>query len=271
MTLAPSFEAFEIDRLRAHFEFVVALLRAQPTAWLDDRGLRARERTLALLESYAERGRFPRNETTSARMLPSFVDSQGTECAVAHLMMNTGRGELAERVRSKMNLAYVREMVAWMGDEISAWARGAGLSEAEAALVQPDYCPESSDSECQHYETAPGCNPMMGKCGCVIAYDDGDRCDYEDLATFEGVCRGGECIHGDVAEEAEREDGCGISGVGLITGSMVPMLAALMLLAGRRRNVRSWVRGRSVAAVPPSDDPQMTNERNLVDSLDAVL
>ena len=234
MSLAPSFEAFEIDRLRAHFEFVVALLRAQPTSWLDADGLAAREWTLALLESYAERGRFPRNETTSVRMLPSFVDSRGTECAVAHLMMSTGSGELAERVRSSMNVAYVREIVATMGDEIAAWARGAGLTEAEAALVQPDYCPQS-ESECQHYEldSKPGC---LGKnCGCVLVFDDGEPCDHEDFGSFQGVCRGGECVHSEPAEEAE--DGCLLSGVGLMTGSAVPVLAALVLLTARRRSL----------------------------------
>ncbi len=224
MTLAPSFEAFETDRLRAHFEFVVALLRAQPTAWLDEAGRCAREHTLVLLEEYARRGAFPRNEATAARMFPSFVDSRGTECAVAHLMLSSGRGELVERVRAKMNFAYVREMATAMGGELGAWARGAGLTPAEAALVQPDYCAEEYDAECAHC----GYDPYSGGTPEVVHDDDGTACElFKDGDDVEAECRDGECV---------EKEGCYVSGVGLDTGSMAPLLAALVLLDARRRH-----------------------------------
>jgi hypothetical protein len=220
MTLAPSFEAFETDRLRAHFEFVVALLRAQPTAWLDEAGRCARERTLVLLEEYARRGAFPRNEATEARMFPSFVDSRGTECAVAHLMLSSGHGELVERVRAKMNFAYVREMATAMGEELGAWARGAGLTPAEAALVQPDYCNGEADELC----TTCDYDPAEGGPGVLRTYRDGTPCGDD----VDAACQDGECV--------EKEEGCYVSGVGLDTGSMAPLLAALVLLAARRRH-----------------------------------
>jgi hypothetical protein len=128
MSLATSFESIELDRLRAHFELVGVLLRAQPTEGVD---VEARERTLALIDAYAERGVFPRNHIDPTRMLPSFVDAVGTRCAVAFLMEETEAWPLVERIRRRLNESYVAEM---LGGRLEAARGGAGA----AGLLQRD-------------------------------------------------------------------------------------------------------------------------------------
>lgn len=158
--------AVETDRLQAHFDWVLALLRAQDRSAsdrpsvdseLDASAFARRARTLEILEDYAARGEFPRNTATRARMLPTFVDSRGVPCAVANLMDRTGAGDLASHVATMMNLAYVDDMLAVLPDEIASWAEAVGLTPGEVALIQPSYCPEP-ENPCTYYaEPAQAC------------------------------------------------------------------------------------------------------------------
>jgi hypothetical protein len=224
-------------RLQAHFSWVLDLLRAQRTdAWDSARSAR-RAHTLALLEDYAARGRFPRNQIDPRQMLPVFIDAVGTTCAVAELMIRTGCGDLAQRVREAMNLAYVADMTS-VGPELEQWAEEAGLSLEEVALVQPDYC--------EDYDGCSGCcveAECTGDCECVpYTEPDGTECysypQYYDEST--GACEDGQCVEVPPPQpEAIAEDGCVVSRGDLATGSAAPLFAALFLLLHRRRSARA--------------------------------
>ncbi len=90
------------------------------------------------LGAYADRGVFPRNRHFRGERRPTFIDDNGVLCAVAHLLDLTGQGALALEVRDTHNVAIVAELT---GDpRFVAWARAAGFTLEELAVVQPAYC-----------------------------------------------------------------------------------------------------------------------------------
>jgi hypothetical protein len=240
MTAYASFHAIETDRLRAHFGWVLAVLRAQSTAALSADARARREATLAELEAYAERGVFPHN-VVSEEMMPAFIDERGVTCAVAELMIRSGAGELAGRVRDRMNFASIGQMLAVMPDELAAWAERAGLTPVEMAMVQPDYC---SEPETCYVLTRneppwlPSCTDppsceyakMKDDASCSLPYDDAP-------AEQSGRCDDGVCV--EPPEPALDDDGCTVALVGLGAGSIAPLLAAVFLLTLRRRTARA--------------------------------
>ncbi len=243
MTAFSSFEAFEDDRLRAHFEWVIAILRAQDTSALDADLAARRSSTIAELEAYAERGEFPRNTVSLEAFAPAFVDDRGVACAVADLMMRSGDDGvlLAGRIRDRLNLASIGEMLGAMPDELAAWAQRAGLTPVEMALIQPSYC--GPLPECHYWsENAPGglglC-PGTEPCCTATKVEDGQVCHYSGV---EGVCTNGWCGPEPEEETEEPVDdhdaGCDCSMTNLGAGSIAPLFAALALLAWRRRAAR---------------------------------
>ncbi len=101
-----------------------------------------RQLLLGELVEYVRRARFPKNR--SSVMRPTFVDADGTRCAIAHLMELGGAAELVRSIAEGSNFARVVELA---GDpRVVAWLDAAGLTVGEAALIQPEYCmiPHSS-------------------------------------------------------------------------------------------------------------------------------
>jgi hypothetical protein len=133
----------ERARLQAHFASMVRELGG-PRSGLSRAQRRGRARVVEELARYGARGRFPRN--TSGRWRPVFVDELGTRCAVGHLLEATGRGDLTRAVAGSANFARVRELVGV--EELVAWLDEVGLTAAEAARIQPEYNPASSDCLC---------------------------------------------------------------------------------------------------------------------------
>ncbi|MFO0744866.1 MAG: hypothetical protein U1F43_04210 [Myxococcota bacterium] len=133
--------AAEDRRLRAHFAAVLAELRARPSAAVAPAAAAPRRAMIAALAAYAERGVFPRNLDFPDRAEPYFVDAVGTRCAVAHLMDASGEGALVDAVRRERNHARVAELAA--DPRVTAWLDRVGLSAAEAARIQPEYCFQS--------------------------------------------------------------------------------------------------------------------------------
>lgn len=230
MATVTSFEAIELERLRAHFELVSVVLQAQPTSRLRAHERVARANTIARLERYATDGRFPRNDSPWG-WLPAFVDARGTPCAVAHLMIESGENDLVERVRGRMNHAYIREIAAAVGDDLGAWAARAGLTLAEASLIQPEYCGKPSGPEDGCYTIVPVSKPKDEPCEYVVVNEPNWTECLTDSGS-EGHCLGGTCF----AElDAEENAGCSVSTAGFGAGSMAPLIAALMILSSRRR------------------------------------
>ena len=122
-------------RVRQHFNRVETILRAQDVRHLSYSLQVARERCLNWLHDYAACGVFPRNHECPG-CSPCFIDRDGRECAVAHLMMRSGYAETAYKVASAANYASVSQInIA----ELDSWGMQVGLSREELTLIQPGY------------------------------------------------------------------------------------------------------------------------------------
>jgi hypothetical protein len=97
--------------------------------------LATRKRQLVRLRAYAEARRFPRNHKIFGET-PIFVDPDGTPCAVAHLMIESGSAELVQRVAETDN--YVR-IATLAGGPVVDWILRSGLTQMECADIQPTY------------------------------------------------------------------------------------------------------------------------------------
>jgi hypothetical protein len=67
---------------------------------------------------------------------PSFIDSDGRECAVANLIIESGYRELATQIASTTNYAFVRNM---HGFGLERWVQQSGLTLDELTQIQPAY------------------------------------------------------------------------------------------------------------------------------------
>ena len=122
----------EHGRIETHLSYVLEHLRTTdpPNAYSS-----ARAANLDRLESYIERGLYPRNDDYPTRR-PTFVDDGGTRCAVAFLAEHDlgPRAILAVAVEHKYS--YVPDIDS---PELLAWARTSGLTLDELAMIQPAY------------------------------------------------------------------------------------------------------------------------------------
>jgi hypothetical protein len=136
-------EDAEVARLRRHFAAVLHELQTRDVSHLTDVQREARATHIERLAGYAARGRFPINTAFYDRHIPYFIDDAGTRCAMAYLIEESGSGGFVRRVADKMNNAYVHEIArdAELGGPLAAWLDANGLTEAEAARIQPAYGP----------------------------------------------------------------------------------------------------------------------------------
>ncbi len=130
----------DTERIEAHLLHVVALLRSTAHPEFDEGSLSRRADLLTTLETYARGKNFPVN-TSHAYRIPYFIDYTGTPCAVGHLIIESGFEPFAEKVKTEMNNAYLKEMPY---SEIPAWANDHGFTTDELALIQPGYPPNTN-------------------------------------------------------------------------------------------------------------------------------
>jgi hypothetical protein len=130
--------AEEITRVREHLLGAINVVGSAPTADLSPAQRAQRTLLLGQLIRYAVAGRFPKNIRLPDGMEPTFVDHEGTRCAMAHLIDSTGANQLVDRVSAAANHAYVRELAA--DPTLVSWLIEHGLSAEEAARIQPGYC-----------------------------------------------------------------------------------------------------------------------------------
>ena len=128
----------EVVRLQAHFDRVLERLDSREVPHLTSSQLDARKRMIRSLRRYRDRGQFPRNINHDDRV-PIFVDHDGTQCAVGYLMAEDGRTALVDRIADERNAALVGELAT--EPEVQQWLGSVGLSEFEAAQIQPGYDP----------------------------------------------------------------------------------------------------------------------------------
>jgi hypothetical protein len=125
-------------RIRRHLAQVEATLRHETPQDLAEGPARARARLLDELHLYAEQGNFPRNLDFPDRRVPYFIDEFGTACAVGHLMIVSGAARLAHEIAEDENHDVVADID---HPGVGPWLAENGLTEAEAAWIQPSYGP----------------------------------------------------------------------------------------------------------------------------------
>jgi hypothetical protein len=131
--------ARERTRLRFHFARELVRLRTAPLP--PGASAANRAATLARLEAYARRGRFPLHGGRG-RPRPVFVDHRGTPCAVGHLLAEAGHAPLVAEISRTRNHAYVADL----GDvrALPPALAAIGITAEEAARIQPSYDDGSS-------------------------------------------------------------------------------------------------------------------------------
>lgn len=166
----PSATAAErTQELQRHFDAVVGLLEAnregsvelalqrleegRGAAWDAKTRLRWKERleeerqtNIRRLERYRDRGLFPINEHVAGRAVPVFVDNYDTACAVGHLMRLSGWEHEVATIQAASNLVYVNDV---SDGPLVDWVATSGLTQEEAALIQPAYEPPPADATFQ--------------------------------------------------------------------------------------------------------------------------
>ena len=123
-------------RLKTHFKFVDANLRNADVSHLSPELRAARAKNIELLREYAARGVFPKNLDFPGQRIPYFKDAFGTPCAVGNLMERTGAQAVVDDINATNNHVYVNDI---RGGPAMDWIRRSGLTQAEAAMIQPAY------------------------------------------------------------------------------------------------------------------------------------
>ena len=147
------------DQLKDHFAEVLvqleaksasslltALTRAEASSvkpWSEDERRAAlihlahnRQLQIKRLRDYMDRGRFPLNEGQSSDAVPIFVDRHDTHCAVGHLMHADGKDAEVAQIVNTNNLVRILSVD---GGGLVRWIRTSGLTQEEAAMIQPTY------------------------------------------------------------------------------------------------------------------------------------
>ncbi len=146
----------EVARLRAHFAQVDLELTARDVSHLTPPQRQARQTHIDRLRAYAAAGQFPKNTHHPGEYVPYFVDDRGTRCAMGFLIEQSGSGEFVNRVRQRLNFAYIADIASdpELGPELRVWLEANGLSLDEAARIQPGYDGPSGDQVPAGYKVA---------------------------------------------------------------------------------------------------------------------
>ena len=176
------------ERIREHLEKVESKLRTKDVSQISAKERRAREKNLDNLHQYWKRGVFPHNNITSERT-PIFIDRAGRECAVAHLMIQSGWEKEAEAIARRENLKRLPNMES---REVGKWLEQSGLTAKEATRIQPMYDRKSCATKCP-------CKlePVCGKNGTTYLNKCTAECDGEYFSKKEDDFSEGCCSRGD--------------------------------------------------------------------------
>lgn len=121
-----------------------------------------RQQQIDRLRYYAQRGLFPLNEGHAKQAVPIFVDQQNTHCAVGFLMHVDGRDDSITEIVWANNLVQVMEVN--QGGLVD-WVLTSGLTQEEAALIQPGY-PNYLDASFLNFQTT---NYVLNKGGMSLS------------------------------------------------------------------------------------------------------
>lgn len=136
----------ETQRVAEHFVRAGKIVSERDVSQLDDAQRLVRQLILDEVARYGAARQFPKNHDSEAPRA-TFIDAQGTPCAMAHLLQFGGAGELANRISQETNHALVPELAE--RPEFAAWLQAAGLTVEEASIIQPTYsCVNAADCVC---------------------------------------------------------------------------------------------------------------------------
>jgi hypothetical protein len=136
-------------RIQRHLAAVEAELRATDVAHLPATLQAERRRNLDRLHAYRVGGEFPRNTDFAGERVPYFIDDDGVACAVGHLVIESGHAEVALEIHKRENNA---RLLAMQHPALPGWIAASGLTAAECAKIQPEYC------SCEDEPFAPVCS-----------------------------------------------------------------------------------------------------------------
>jgi hypothetical protein len=124
----------DVALIQTHLLLVEKVL-SEKKPLLSAKQARNRANCLEILKKYAQNGIFPINLYHQNRT-PYFIDYMGTACAVGHLIIETGYGNLAKKIAKENNYAYIKDL---KYPELSAWADEFGFEIEELKWIQPTY------------------------------------------------------------------------------------------------------------------------------------
>ncbi|WP_435195741.1 hypothetical protein [Natronomonas sp. EA1] len=120
-------------RIREHLRRTERALRdANPDLPAEKRA--RREQALDHLRAYWQAGAFPTNDGSVRE--PRFVGANGVPCAVGYLLARDGREDLVREVAREHNTVRIEALDS---GPVLGWLDETGLSQEEAARIQPAY------------------------------------------------------------------------------------------------------------------------------------
>ncbi len=126
----------ETKRIKTHLKYVRDRLAEKSVVHLTAEERQNRMKNLNRLSNYIQQGAFPVNEEYHGQRRPNFIDSEGRICAVGYLIAQSEGLKAAERIKSKYQYAYVRDMDS---QYLTDWAEQNGFTQRELAMIQPAY------------------------------------------------------------------------------------------------------------------------------------
>jgi hypothetical protein len=135
-TLIHLIDKLDTFRIKTHLRIVEAQLRRNNVDHLPAELKSARESNLDRLHEYWSTGVFPKNLDFKGKFVPYFKDAVGTPCAMAYLIEESGNRDLVNEVAATNNYVYINDI---KSGPVLEWINTSGLTQAEAARVQPTY------------------------------------------------------------------------------------------------------------------------------------
>tara|TARA_R110002096_G_scaffold434692_1_gene657389 strand:+ start:13368 stop:15128 length:1761 start_codon:yes stop_codon:yes gene_type:complete len=126
--------------VQLHLSFVLNILKENSASYPTEIKRKRRD-LISLLEEYKNLGRFPINYQLENRV-PVFIDSNDTHCAVAYLIKNSAKPDLAYKIARNYNLNWLKDIA---NKELLEWQKSSGLSLEELKIIQGAYDNYSRD------------------------------------------------------------------------------------------------------------------------------
>ncbi len=127
----------ERKRIKLHLMNTEQELRNADVSHLDYKLKENRAKMIQSLNQYWKKEEFPKNTTHKVR-IPQIKDKDGTPCALAYMIENSGNCKLVSQLATQNNLVSVEDV---HEGPLLDWLKKSGITKQEAAKIQPTYQP----------------------------------------------------------------------------------------------------------------------------------